>query len=54
LWLIPVAGSGRIGSEALEAGSVWTVQGSEPLALEPGAELLIAYPGAEVQDSLLA
>jgi mannose-6-phosphate isomerase len=53
VWLIPLAGRGRLGAETLEAGSVWIVQGSEPLALEPGAELLIAYPGAEVLGTLL-
>ncbi len=53
LWLVPVSGSGRIAGAPLEPGSVWLVEGAEPIALDEAAELLIAYPGAAVRETLL-
>jgi mannose-6-phosphate isomerase len=53
LWLVPVSGSGRVGSAPLEPGDVWLVEGAEPIALDESSELLVAYPGAAVLETLL-
>ena len=53
LWLVPVSGAGRIAGGPLEPGSVWLVEGAEPIALDEGSELLVAYPGAAVRETLL-
>ena len=47
LWLIPLAGSGTVDGSALEPGGVWLVDGSVPMTLEAGADLLVAYAGSE-------
>ena len=54
LWLVPVSGSGRIAGGPLEPGSVWLVDGAEPITLDRDSELLIAYPGAAVHETLLS
>jgi mannose-6-phosphate isomerase len=53
LWLVPVSGTGRIGGAPLEPGSVWLVGSAEPVTLDEGSELLIAYSGAAVREALL-
>lgn len=53
LWLVPVSGRGRIAGAALEPGTVWLVEGAEPIALDKNSELLIAYPGAAPRETLL-
>jgi len=45
--LIPVAGQGHVDDRPIAAGECWTVNGTIALHLEPGAEALIAYPGAQ-------
>jgi mannose-6-phosphate isomerase len=51
IWLIPLSGRGMIGDGPLEAGGVWLAEEETALSLEPGADLLIAYPGAGVIES---
>ena len=53
VWLAPLAGGGTIGGERLEAGGVWLAEGETALALEPGIDMLVAYPGAAVAPDLL-
>jgi mannose-6-phosphate isomerase len=53
-WIVPVSGGGSIGEEGLEAGTAWLVDGEVRLALDEGCDILIAYPGAEVIEGLLA
>jgi mannose-6-phosphate isomerase len=52
LWLIPITGSGTIGDGALTAGEVWLAEGETALALEEGADMLIAYPKSGVIEGL--
>lgn len=53
LWLIPVAGPVRLDGEALEPGGVWLAEQDFELALEDGADLLLAYRGPAVEPELL-
>ena len=48
LTLIPVAGAGSMDGERIEAGEVWSTARSAEVVLEAGAELLVAYPGADI------
>jgi mannose-6-phosphate isomerase len=50
VWLVPVLGNG-VGMDglAIEPGGVWLAEGPVSLSLDAGAELLLAYPGADVQ-----
>lgn len=50
LWLIPIAGGGRIGGEALEPGAVWVAEGTT--ALDYRGDLLLAYPQGETVEEL--
>lgn len=52
LWLVPIAGGGSLGGEPLEAGGVWLVEGNAALTLDPGTDLLVAYPGAGINAGL--
>jgi mannose-6-phosphate isomerase len=52
LWLIPITGSGTIGDGALTAGEVWLAEGETALALEEGADMLVAYPKSGVIEGL--
>ena len=54
LWLVPLAGKGTIGDEALEAGGAWLAEGETPIALEDGIDLLVAYPGAGAIEGVIA
>jgi mannose-6-phosphate isomerase len=51
--LVPVKGGGTIDGSHLEPGEVWTATGLTRLTLDAKAEVLIAYPGAEVIDALM-
>ncbi len=53
LWLVPVSGRGRIAGAPLEPGSAWLVEGAEPIVLDEASELLVAYPGAAVRETML-
>ena len=48
LWLVPVAGKGSIDGQPLAPGEAWLVQGETPLALENGADMVVAYPKSGV------
>ena len=50
--LIPLASGGTIDGEAIEAGTVWAGEGRVSLA--GAVDLLVAYPGREASDSILA
>ena len=43
VWLVPVKGSGTVDGEHLEPGGVWVASGATPLALDDGADILVAY-----------
>ena len=49
--VVPVKGGGTIDDRPLKPGEVWTATGSTRFSLDAGAEVLIAYPGADVLDS---
>jgi mannose-6-phosphate isomerase len=51
-WLVPISGRGRIGAEELDPGETWLADTASALSYE--GELLIAYPGDAVVDSLWA
>jgi len=43
-WLVPVTGGGRIDGEVFTAGECWLTDGSVEIALDPGSDILFAYP----------
>ena len=47
--LIPLTAQGRLDGRALEAGSVWRIEGG---AVLEGGDLIAAYPGSAVRDLL--
>lgn len=48
LWLVPLSGKGQIDGAAFEAGEAWLAEGETQLALEAGADVLVAYPGSGI------
>src|SRR3546814_18431623 len=54
LWLVPLAGEGTLGGEAMAAGEVWVVDSPTEMSLADGSDLLIAYPGKHVVTPLWA
>ena len=52
VWLVPLAGGGSIDGEPFEAGGVWLVEEVAELALDPGTDMLVAYPGLDVNVAL--
>ena len=52
LWLVPLTGGGTIDREPFEAGGVWLVEEGTQLSLDPGTDMLVAYPGAGVNTAL--
>ncbi|HYD36856.1 MAG TPA: class I mannose-6-phosphate isomerase [Allosphingosinicella sp.] len=52
VWLVPVRGHGLIDGQALEPPSVWLVEDQSRVRIEAGSEMLFAYPGATVIESL--
>ncbi len=52
VWLVPVRGSGLIDGQALEPPSVWLVEDQSRVRLDPGSEILFAYPGPNVIEAL--
>ena len=52
LWLVPLSGKGAIDGGPMDAGSAWLVDGATPLALEDGADMLVAYPKSGVIEGL--
>jgi mannose-6-phosphate isomerase len=53
VWLIPVHGGGLIDGDALEPPTAWLVEDQSRVRIEPGSEMLFAYPGAAVIEDLL-
>lgn len=51
IWLIPLAGSGTIDREALDAGAVWLIEGEA--TLDFNGDMLVAYVGGEAAERLL-
>lgn len=45
IWLVPLAGAGRIDGDALEPGGVWFVDDAAGVSLAEGSDMLVAYPG---------
>lgn len=52
LWLVPLSGHGTIDGAEFAAGSAWLVENGASLAMGDNADLLVAYPGHGVIDSL--
>ena len=52
IWLVPLAGCGRIDGATLAPGEVWMVSGETPFSLADGGDLLVAYPGEGLIDGL--
>ncbi|MBA3898052.1 MAG: class I mannose-6-phosphate isomerase [Sphingomonadaceae bacterium] len=46
-WLIPIAGGGAIDGSRFTAGECWIANDAVKLEVDPGADLLFAYPLAE-------
>jgi mannose-6-phosphate isomerase len=53
VWLVPVSGRTVAEGEHLAEGAVAVANAPVSIAVEPGAELLLAYPGAEPLDPLI-
>ncbi|MDT9598157.1 class I mannose-6-phosphate isomerase [Sphingosinicella rhizophila] len=53
VWLIPVAGSGLIDDEPLAPPEVWLVEAQSRVRIDPGSEMLFAYPGDRIIEDLL-
>ncbi|HEY0315548.1 MAG TPA: class I mannose-6-phosphate isomerase [Sphingomonas sp.] len=53
VWLVPLKGEGRVDGEAIGPGGVWLADSGVALDLKDGADLLLAYPGGEVNEGLL-
>jgi hypothetical protein len=53
VWLVPLRGRGKVADQALEPGGVWMVDGAASLDLAEGIEVIVAYRGSEVDESLI-
>jgi mannose-6-phosphate isomerase len=53
LTLIPLAEGGTVDGDPLRLGSIWRVDDSAALELEPVSDLLVAYPGPTVVEEVL-
>ena len=53
VWIVPVSGGGSADGEALEAGKVWLVEDGAQVKFEEGSDVLVAYPGSGVAQTLL-
>ncbi|MGQ0590690.1 MAG: class I mannose-6-phosphate isomerase [Sphingosinicella sp.] len=53
LVLVPLSAEGELDCQSLEPGSVWRVDGMANLASAAPLDLLAAYPGADVRETLL-
>ena len=54
VWLVPLRGEGKVDGEAIGPGGVWLADGDVALETAEGADLLLAYPGGQVETGLLA
>ncbi len=46
-WLVPVTGDGSVDGARFAAGQCWMVEGAVRVEVDPGANVLFAYPQAE-------
>ncbi|MGF1549090.1 MAG: class I mannose-6-phosphate isomerase [Sphingomonadaceae bacterium] len=53
IWIVPVAGEGRIDGEALAAGAAWIAEDGCEIAFGEGADILFAYPGEGTIEKLV-
>jgi mannose-6-phosphate isomerase len=49
VWLVMIAGGGRIDGQALRPGTTWLVESSADLKLDRESDLLLAYPGQGIR-----
>jgi mannose-6-phosphate isomerase len=49
LWIIPVRGSGMVGGQPFDAGSVWLVESDIEVSIAAGSDLLVAYAGRDLR-----
>jgi mannose-6-phosphate isomerase len=54
VWLVPVTGGGTADGAAFAPGGVWLVDSAVPVEIDEGADILLAYPGVEPIEALLA
>jgi mannose-6-phosphate isomerase len=52
MWLVPITGAGTIDGQTWQAGEAWMADGESALALDEGADLLVAYPKSGVIDGI--
>lgn len=53
VWMIPLSGRGRVGNEVVGGGGVWLADAAVAIALEPGIDMLVAYPGDDENQTLI-
>lgn len=51
--IVPLTAEGTLDASALAPGSVWRIRGQARLASDAPLDLLVAYPGADVRETLL-
>jgi mannose-6-phosphate isomerase len=54
LWLVPLKDGAEADGQAVAPGGVWLVDSAVPITLADGADLLIAYPGGDPIEALIA
>lgn len=53
VWIVPVSGPGTLDGQRIEAGEAWLADAETGIGMEPGADLLLAYPGKGVIGALI-
>src|SRR5262249_27405654 len=53
VWLVPLRGAGKLDGQPIGPGGVWLADSAVPLSVEDGIDLLVAYPGGEVNETLI-
>jgi mannose-6-phosphate isomerase len=53
VWLVPLKGEGTLDGEAIGPGGVWLADSDVAFGGKDGLDLLLAYPGAAVNERLL-
>jgi mannose-6-phosphate isomerase len=53
VWLVPLKGEGELDGQTIAPGGVWLADSAVPLDVKDGIDLLVAYPGGEVNEALL-
>lgn len=52
VWLVPLKGGGTLDGQPFEPGGVWLVEGSADLVLDEESDVLAAYPGQGIIDTI--